>query len=285
MNALSKKYTRNFRNRPANFSVFLLITLILGHLRALGDSDIRILEPGERVYIGGPNDRPPEEIRGARPPATDTSDDPRSLQRGLVDNSEALGSLPKSKKSQICDTETVPVPSGVTPADCEQGIKKYSGKAYSECLTEVWFRAVAGARYGCLREVMEKELDNRLLSLKKREPKEFSQEMALQKEFNKAVEKFCEFWGGGTAGYYNISDCHSNYYTYRYRQAKLIRTGQLELPEGKPKKSRDEFRPFADAICKLPEIVWAKKALPRNCNEKVLAEMEALKLFRLPMDD
>ncbi len=188
-----------------------------------------------------------------------------------------------------CDLEQDLDITGHTPKECAAAAKKYGAGKYEHCYEqsgESWLGNLAFVESMCAQGAMERELDKRLLVLKTKDAAQFKKEMALQKDYNKGMKKFCEEWSGGTAGRYNEPGCHTTYYTYRFALAEKINGSALEFSDKPAKKKPNPLlAPFAKQLCELPKEVWKDKAPPKDCVTRVLADMQRQGLFATPGND
>jgi hypothetical protein len=174
-----------------------------------------------------------------------------------------------------CETTVPPTVEAVSQCD---DFAKQLQTDKSECFNEAWFGSAIGSEEICYERTMNKLLDKRLLKLKSNEPKEFAVEMAIQKDFNRAVKKFCapdpEM---AKAGSDRSSGCKIAFFRYRGQQADLVNqeslkfTGQLS-PRFRKAISR-EISAFAKSICTLPTVVWKEKAVPPRCLDDALGDL------------
>jgi hypothetical protein len=125
---------------------------------------------------------------------------------------------------------------------------------------------------------MERELDRRLLPLKRVDPAAFRREMALQKAFNEALRQTCDDVMVGepsTGDFRGAFRCATFLIELRTRQVEAVHAGGLEEaqpPAAAVKKAR-RFRGFAARLC-AETALW-KGAPPASCEERVLSSLDA----------
>ncbi len=169
---------------------------------------------------------------------------------------------------------------------CEKAYKKYLTGKYRECTYTHWLIRLNDTLNRCHADVMNRELDKRLLPLKEKDPVQFAKEMTLQKEFNEAVKKFCDRYAecGGTMYQYVVPSCYAGLNQYRTDQAIQVNKNQLVLPnEVVTAKWSKDFKGFAEQFTVYPEEVWKGKKIPSNRTERVLSEIE--KVIQVKGDD
>ena len=77
-----------------------------------------------------------------------------------------------------------------TAQDCEKDIKEFIKNCEQDGLESTDFSVhMRTARTQCLKSILTKELDKRLLKLKTSHPQEFKLEIEIQKNFNFAIQK------------------------------------------------------------------------------------------------
>jgi hypothetical protein len=130
----------------------------------------------------------------------------------------------------------------------------------------------------CFRGAMERELDRRLVPLKRADPVEFHREMALQKSFNDALRETCDevmMHEPSTGDFRGAFRCATFVIELRAAQAAAIADGRgLELthaPATTLRRAR-RFRHFAEELCAL--TFWRAGAPPDACDARVLGELE-----------
>lgn len=175
---------------------------------------------------------------------------------------------------------------GSSIARCDQSSAKYNTKKYNNCSTTSWFSDLSSSVLNCYTKVMNKEWDERLLTLKKTNAEEFKKEMNLQKEFNLALKNFCQEFEkcDGTVFTPVQAGCDSGLVRYRSEQIQKIKQNQLSLVEGKKvDKNGLKFKKFAEALCALPSDLWKDAQMPADCENKALEEIQ--KNLRLNSED
>src|SRR5262249_6742695 len=114
-----------------------------------------------------------------------------------------------------------------TPEECQAIL---SSPQVQEQPTAV-MRPILEEYVGCAKRQMSQALDQRLLKLKKSNPTQFKNEMALQKTFNEAVAEHCGRWdayyqkcenGRSTGTWNERNDCDFDFFAYRAKQAGLM---------------------------------------------------------------
>ncbi len=146
----------------------------------------------------------------------------------------------------------------------------------------------ASEKADCAKSVMNAELDQRLLSLKKTDPQEFGREMALQATFNKAAAQVCStqscqqegsMWSSGVVKY----NCLFGVYRFRAIQAARLNQSHLSAVDvvEKPKELRKSvgrraavFKSFAQGVCKMPANLWEGGRIPPDCEKRLLYLIE-----------
>lgn len=129
------------------------------------------------------------------------------------------------------------------------------------------------------RKQMNQALDQRLLSLKKTDSKQFKIEMDLQKDFNSAIDRYCQFFQSkceGSVCGMCIDSCYTGFYIYRKDQALAIDGSKYELSDTKSKSDKSEkyFKIFAKNFCALPLSVWKGAQSPQDCESLVLKDLQ-----------
>lgn len=127
---------------------------------------------------------------------------------------------------------------------------------------------------------MNLSLDKRLMGLKKSDPKEFKQEMELQKLFNESVKKFCAYYENACEGsvcVMCVDRCYSAFYFYRKGQAEEINASNLVIESNIASTSVAEkyFGSFAKDLCQMPESIWKKSTRPIKCSTTILAGLQS----------
>jgi hypothetical protein len=130
---------------------------------------------------------------------------------------------------------------------------------------------------GCFEGAMNRELDRRLLPLKRADNKEFHLEMELQKSFNDALRETCDavmMKEPSTGDFRGAFRCATFLMELRTEQAAAIAGAGLEATHAPAVTIRraKRFAPFAKGLCALP--AWRAGAPPSSCDDRVLGEIE-----------
>jgi hypothetical protein len=167
---------------------------------------------------------------------------------------------------------------GNTSYECEKLYKEYLDNP--ENYSQTAMNMGAHQEQDCLRRVMNKSLDQRLLKLKTENPERFQIEMELQKAFNMGVEKFTEeFFSICDGSACGMCLPGAALYSYRTLQSDKINANSLNVPEAKQRETdsiliKKSFSEFANGLCQMPKDVWQKRSITKNCNEAVLADIK-----------
>ncbi len=146
---------------------------------------------------------------------------------------------------------------------------------YAICPT-FFARGYHAAVTNCLREAMNRELDRRLLPLKKVDLVEFHREMEIQKHFNKALDATVDAiypTEPSTGDFHDSFRATVALLDLRARQAASANRGELAISRA-PAAPRDalRFKAFADALCAAPAL-W-KATPPTECEARVRGEIQ-----------
>ncbi len=129
----------------------------------------------------------------------------------------------------------------------------------------------------CFEGAMVRELDRRLLPLKRADAAEFHREMALQKAFNEALRATCDevmMKEQSTGDFRGAFRCATFLTELRTGQASAIAGAGLEVTHAPAASFRraKRFAAFAKELCALP--AWSGGAAPPSCEDRVLGELE-----------
>ncbi len=155
---------------------------------------------------------------------------------------------------------------GINIKECRESAARYNGKG---CESTGAATQINAAEVSCVKRLMNKVLDERLLALKTKNPPQFRREMDLQKVFNAAVKEYCDGYEKcqGSMFIPMSAACPLPAYTYRIGLALAINTHALELSTTKNKNviPSVKFTDFASALCALPDDVWKEGKTPHDC--------------------
>lgn len=174
---------------------------------------------------------------------------------------------------------------GKTIKECNDAVQAFSKKCEQDILLstagEVSFKV---AEANCLNDLMNSELDKRLLPLKKSDPAQFKSEMKLQKAFNTASTKACTAYNACSGTMYKVTRAECGIYIlqYRIKQIEQINNKGLDIARAKTGFKLDaklspigEIKDYADLTCKMPIDVFKGGKILDNCSPSVTEEFTA----------
>jgi len=125
-------------------------------------------------------------------------------------------------------------------------------------------------------------------SLKKTNPEHFLIEKKRNKEFLKGTEVMCgKSCSGGGSGMRGISYnfCRTNAYKYRINQIDAMQVKNFDIPSRqafplrkirkKKNKESQHYKTYLNNLCKLPNIFWKNKKIPKDCESKAFEELNS----------
>lgn len=145
------------------------------------------------------------------------------------------------------------------PASMESCRSKYLSEEIQSAPTAVR-RELNVLAQKCALQAMNRRLDEKLVPMKKASPQEFKEEMAIQKEFNSARNKYCEQWNQyyqnccSTCSDNEFSDCQMDLMNWRFEnfpgnKIKAI-SGKTILSKQQSQSVGSHFKKFMETICK-----------------------------------
>lgn len=147
----------------------------------------------------------------------------------------------------------------------------------------------------CWKRSMNREVDKRLLVIKKFAPNGFHKEMRIQMAFNKATAALCHRdceMGSLSATPNNYCDIAA--FKFRTQQAVQINNHRLTVPSEnmfdvekarkQKQKFTDVYKDYISKVCDMPDDVRENRADKQNCQKDLYQELNEYSFTDDPCD-